>query len=131
VRIALGKFARSSIEEVLGSDLHAGIQTALIHYTRRLSSNLKPVRPPDFGWVSVEGADVFEVTVAPELQTVLEREAFEQEVPLDQILVHAVLVYLADLESVSFSGEVAKPESAADPLDGTPDSFRVASRLEV
>jgi hypothetical protein len=109
VKIALGKFARSGIEELLGSDLHVGVQAALAHYTDRLSSNLKPVRPPDFGWVSVDGTDTFDLTVAPQLEAALEREALEQRVPLDQILVHAVLVYLADVESVSFSDDLATP----------------------
>jgi hypothetical protein len=113
VKVALGKFARSSIEELLGADLHVGVQAALAHYTHRLSSNLKPVRPPDFAWVSLDGADTFDLTVAPELEAALEREALEQRVPLDQILVHAVLVYLADLESVSFSGELATPPTGA------------------
>lgn len=113
MKVALGKFARSSIEELLGADLHVGVQAALAHYTHRLSSNLKPVRPPDFAWVSLDGADTFDLTVAPELEAALEREALEQRVPLDQILVHAVLVYLADLESVSFSGELATPPTGA------------------
>ena len=85
----------------------------MTHYTRRLNSNLKPVRPPDFGWVSIDAGDVFDLTVAPELEAALEREAHEQKVSLDQILVHAVLVYLADLESVSFSGDTATPRSRA------------------
>jgi hypothetical protein len=113
VEIALGKFARSGIEELFGADLQVGIQAALTHYTRRLSSNLKPVRPPDFGWVSVDGADMFDLTVGSELEAALEREALEQKVPLDQILVHAVLVYLADQESVSFSGDAATPRPQA------------------
>ena len=85
----------------------------MTHYTHRLSSNLKPVQPPDFAWVSVDAADTFDLTVAPELEAALEQEALEQRVPLDQILVHAVLVYLADLESVSFSGELAAPPTEA------------------
>lgn len=113
MKIALGTFARSGIEEILGVDLQIGVQAALVHYTRRLSSNLKPVRPPEFGWVSVDSGDVFDLTVAPELEAALEREALEQKVSLDHILVHAVLVYLADLESVSFSGDTATPRSRA------------------
>ena len=113
MKVALGKFARSSIEELLGADLHDGVEAALTHYTHSMSSNLKPVRPPDFGWVSVDVGDTFDLTVAPELEAALEREALEQRVPLDQILVHAVLVYLADLESVTFSGEAATPRSQA------------------
>jgi hypothetical protein len=113
VKVALGKFARSSIEELLGGDLHDGVEAALTHYTHRLNSNLKPVRPPDFDWVSVDSGDIFDLTVAPELEAALEQEALEQRVPLDQILVHAVLVYLADLESVSFSGDLATPPTEA------------------
>jgi hypothetical protein len=120
VKIALGKFARSGIEELLGADLDVGVEAALTHYTHRLSSNLKPVRPPDFDWVSVDGADTFDLMVAPELEAALERDALDQKVPLDQIVVHAVLVYLADLESVSF-GDAAV---AGAPLDDAPGSLR-------
>jgi hypothetical protein len=104
VKIALGKFAGSGIEELFGADLGVGVQAALTHYTRRLSSNLKPVPPPRFDWSSVDAAAVFELPVAPEVEAALESEAREQKVTIEQILVHAVLVYLADLESETFSG---------------------------
>jgi hypothetical protein len=113
VKIALGKFARTGIEELLGADLAVGVQAALTHYTRRLSSNWKPVPLPRFDWPSVDAANVFDLPVAPELEAALEREALEQQVSVDQILAHAVLVYLADLESATFSGEIVVAGSPA------------------
>ena len=122
MKITLGKFARSGIEEVLGANLAVGLQEALTHYTRRLESNWKPVRPPQFDWPQAGPVDVFELKVAPELEAALEREAFKQQVPLDQILVHAVLVYLADLESAGFSvGDAAiERDPSGDPPPSVP-----------
>jgi hypothetical protein len=121
VKVALGKFARTGIEELLGADLAVGVQAALTHYTRRLGSNWKPVRPPHFDWVSLDGTDAFDLAVAPELEAELQREAREQQVPIEQILAHAVLVYLADLESVTFAGNTAV---AGDPLAEVPAPLR-------
>ena len=103
VKIALGKFAGSGIEELFGADLAVGVQAALTHYTRRLSSNLKPVPSPRFDWPAVDAAAVFDLPVAPEVEAALESEARKQKLPVEQILVHAVLVYLADLESATGS----------------------------
>jgi hypothetical protein len=47
VRVALGTFARAGIEARLGSDVAAaGVQAALLHYTRRLRSGWTPTEFP-------------------------------------------------------------------------------------
>jgi len=60
--------------------------------------------PPPFpGFCRDQASDgsgaEFELAVDPEIQTKLEREARRQAVQLEQLLVHAVFVYLADLDS--------------------------------
>jgi transglutaminase-like putative cysteine protease len=100
VRVALGTFARSGIEARLGSDLAAGVQAALLHYTRRLGSGRTPPELPRFrrgSALEASGAD-FDLPVDPEIQRILEREVRRQKAPAEQLAAHAVFVYLADLD---------------------------------
>jgi hypothetical protein len=117
LKIELGKFAGSGIEELFGADLAVGVQAALTHYTRRLSSNLKPVPAPQFDWPSVDATAVFDLAVPPEVEAALEKDAREQQMPVERILLHAVLVYLADLEDVTDHGAATVTvDEAAVPL---------------
>lgn len=101
MRIALGKFARSSIEARFGSDTAAGAQAALLHYTRRLKSGRPPVGIPRLsrGRIPRDTEVAFELAVSEEIQAALKREARRHQVPVGQVLEHAVFVYLADLDS--------------------------------
>lgn len=103
MRVALGKFARSGIESRFGADVAAGVQAALLHYTRRLMSGWPPVVIPRFcsdgAPASREDACAFELPVDPEIQAALEQEARRHRVPVGQVLAHAVFVYLADVDS--------------------------------
>lgn len=103
VKIALGTFARSGIEAKLGTDLAVGVRAALLHYTRRLKSEWAPVGPPQFRWgqTPLDAGTAFELAIGPEMEAALEREAHRYQVPVDQILLHAIFVYLADLDSSS------------------------------
>jgi hypothetical protein len=106
VKLALGKFACFCIETRFGADLQAGVQAALRHYTRRLKSAGRPADVPSFGRDQVpdgSGAE-FELDVDPGIQEMLEREARDQSVDVEQLLIHAVFVYLADLDASSFDG---------------------------
>lgn len=101
MRVALGTFIRSGIEAHFGSDVRAGIDAALRHYTRRLRSSRPPVGVPAF--LRQEGStgsgDAFDLEIAPEIEAALEREASRQRVSGEALLSHAVLVYLADLDA--------------------------------
>ncbi len=103
MRVALGTFARSGIEARFGTDVPAGAQAALLHYTRRLMSGWPPIGIPRFisGRASGEEEVTVELSVSPEIQAALEREARRHQVPVRQVLEHAVFVYLADLDSAS------------------------------
>jgi hypothetical protein len=100
MKVMLGTFACFCIEARFGTDLGSGVQAAARHYTRRLRSARKPVQIPRFLRDLPEDGERREVEVAiePEVQELLKREAGEQRVYLDQLLSHAVFVYLADLD---------------------------------
>ncbi len=105
MKVALGKFARSSIETRFGADIDAGIQAAVLHYARRLKSAWPPVGIPWFcrgkAAVSSDTVSSLEVLLDPELEEELECEARRNQVPVEQVLTHAVFVYLADMDSAS------------------------------
>ena len=103
MKVMLGTFACFCMETRFGPDVGTGVQAAVRHYTRRLRSARKPVEIPRFLRDQACGGDQreFEVTIEPEVQEILEREAGRMHVYLDQLLSHAVFVYLADLDAVA------------------------------
>lgn len=127
MEITLGRFARSGIETRLGGDVSTGVQLALHHYTRRLRSARRPIDPPHFGASAQPrsaGAATVEVTLDPEVEAILEQEARRQQLPLEQILRHAVFVCLADFD---FGPEAGGGAVSAGPtrLVGNSDEFRL------
>ncbi len=116
MKVTIGKFARRGIEDQLGPDLHAGFLAALAHYMRRLKSEWAPIRPPAFFCPEPGDAeDSLELTLEAETEAALEREAARHQVPVDQILTHAVLVYLADMDAAMDD----EPLEVASPVTGT------------
>lgn len=111
MKVTLGTFARSGIEAFVGSDIAAGVRAALVHYTARLRSGLMPARFPRFCAAVRRGSGeaVFEIPLDPEVERSLELEARRQNASLEQLVAHAVLVYLADLD---------RGETKADPNSG-------------
>ena len=111
VTIELGTFARCSIETRLGSNLRLGVLAAIQHYIRRLQSGWQPVLPPSFacGPLPGDGATTLELQIGPVTLATLERQAEIHRVPLNRVLVHAVFVYLADLESKTVGGFAKRP----------------------
>lgn len=101
MKLALGTFARLGIESRLGSNLGVGVLLALHHYTRRLSSGWCPIAPPRFcaEQAGDDGATEIELHVGPETRSRLESVAKMHHVPLNHVLLHAVFVYLADLDA--------------------------------
>lgn len=107
MKVELGKFALSSIEAHSGADLAGGVRAALHHYVYRLGSSLALTGPPRFlveGTRSERATSAFEVAVPPEIEAVLESHAHRHQVPLSQVLAHAVFTYLADLEAAAVIG---------------------------
>lgn len=103
MRVALGTFARSGIESHFGEEVAAGVQAALLHYTRRLRSSRKPVAFPRFqrGVTSeMSGLDL-ELPIDPSMEAALRHEVLRQGVSIESLAEHAVLVYLADLDAAA------------------------------
>ncbi len=100
MRVALGQFACSGIETHLGSDIPAGVRTALFHYAGKLKTGRRPVAFPRF-LAETAPADAelaFDLTVDAETEAMLEREALRQRTTTSQLVAHTVLIYLAELE---------------------------------
>lgn len=84
----------------MGSDLSAGVRTALFHYTGKLKTGRRPVAFPRFlaDQAPQETEVSFDLTIDPETEEMLEQEALRQRTTLGQLVAHAVLIYLAELE---------------------------------
>jgi hypothetical protein len=107
MRVSLGKFAQREIEARLGPDLVSGVDTALRHYARRLASGSAPVALPRFSHAGGEAGPVdLDLAIGHDVEQALAREVGGQGSSLGQLLTHAILVYLADLDR---SAEPSEP----------------------
>jgi len=106
MRVELGTFARAGLEARFGIDLAAGVDAALRHYTRRLRSQRTPLAVPAFrGERPKAGVNTeVDLSVSSEVEAALETEADRQEVPVSALCVHAVLIYLADIDAAGTDG---------------------------
>jgi hypothetical protein len=102
VKVSIGTFIRSSFETRFGSDVAKSLREACIHYARRLRSGRKPLAVPSL-YRRLETGNGSAQVVAFALQNPvhrqLEEEAKRQHVSMDELLLHAALVYLADLDA--------------------------------
>lgn len=101
MRIALGTFACLGIESHLGSDVPAAARAALARYLGKLESCSPPIDFPRFRRedAPAEAAVSFELPMDTATQTALTREAVTQGTTVSQLVTHAVLDYLAELDS--------------------------------
>lgn len=101
MRVALDKFARLGIETHLGADVAAGIRTALIQYAHKLESGRRSVALPRFLAIQPfpeQGEYSFDLTIDSQTEATLEEEAARQGTTMNLLAVHAVMVYMAELE---------------------------------
>jgi hypothetical protein len=129
LRVVLEPFAVASLETRFGSDVSVGTQAALRHYVRRLRSQRKPVAIPSFRRGPEAGTlagPELELSVPPDVEAALTREARRQGVSLERIVAHAVFVYVADLEAPA-PGRVAD-SGDQDPAEEGPVPARSSSR---
>lgn len=130
LKVALGEFARSSLEASFGSDLESGAQAAVRHYARRLRSRRPPPPFPAFlpGPDDPDSAAVeLELCVAADVEATLVGEADRWQVPLERIVASAVLLYLADIDAAGAPSEVGPREDPA--LRRYGDSAEVSGQL--
>jgi hypothetical protein len=108
VKVSLGKFVRSSFETRFGADFASVMRQACIHYARRLRSGRKPLGAPNFyrrhgTGGSDSGLMPVEFPLDDRIMKQLEWEARRQHLSMDEMFVHAALVYLADLDAAPTS----------------------------
>ncbi len=104
VKVSIGTFVRSSFETRFGSDVAKSLREACIHYARRLRSGRKPRAVPSLyrGLETANrSAQVVEFALGNQIRDQLEEEALRQRVSMDELLRHAALVYLADLDATA------------------------------
>lgn len=99
MKLVLGTFARDGIEALWGSDLSAGVRTALRDFAKRERSG----RAKRVDWRRVRqlggaGSD-FELSIDGETEEALELKAREHGgITVEELAAHAVLAYLADCD---------------------------------
>ncbi len=103
MRVVLGPIARSGLEAHLGGDLDAGIRAALFHYVGKVRNGRGPVEYPSFllGRGFGESAVEVEVELDREVEATIVEEAERQRLTVAQLAGHAVLAYLAELDSIT------------------------------
>ncbi|MGH2975971.1 MAG: hypothetical protein ACRDLL_14045 [Solirubrobacterales bacterium] len=109
MKIALGPLARFGIESELDSTLGDAVRAALSHYRGKVEAGRPPLRPPSFleGHEPADGATmVLDLTIDPETEAILEREALAQGIDLERLAAHTVLTYLAEFDFLSAPGRV-------------------------
>lgn len=116
MKVALGSLAKSGLEQRIGPDIPAAINTALVYYVGKLSSGRGPAKFPKFllltdeegggGQADKEGPfpggdrPEVEVEVDERIEAALFTDAERQGVSPTDLAGHAVLVYLAELDLV-------------------------------
>ena len=99
MKLVLGTFARDGIEALWGSDLSAGVRTAL----RRYAGHERSGRAKRVDWRCVrqlgdDGVDL-ELSLDSETEEALELKAREYGgITVEELAAHAVLAYLADCD---------------------------------
>jgi hypothetical protein len=122
MRVALDIFARSGIETHLGQDLVAGVRAALRHYTRRLDREAEELpRFPRFRRELIPDPErrgtELELSVDPAVEAALAHEARESPgVTVEQMVAHAVMVYLADMDRRDEAGQGPSAMPTRSPL---------------
>ena len=95
--MTVGTFLAVAID-ANGGDLRTLVSTALAHYRKVLEAAEKPVRVPRFLDSPEPRRTEVDVPIEPALEEMLRAEAARQRVPVENLLSHAVFLYLADLD---------------------------------
>lgn len=103
MKIELGPFARMGVEEQSGTDVANGVHEVLLQYTGGLEE-LDPGPPPRFFNKRPAAADenvVFMLAVDPKVKAALKEAASRYGMSMQEIVSHAVMVYLAATDARS------------------------------
>lgn len=96
MRVSLGTFAYSCIEARFGEDVDATVEAALDRYADRIESGTQDLPMPIFwfGRAVTEAQFDIDIDVDSRKRRLLEVEARRQELTIEQLLTHAVFLYL-------------------------------------
>lgn len=103
VNVQLGELACRGLEGHFGPDLSNGVRKALLHYAYKLRVGRRPIAPPRFLGDPPPPRVELDLTLDSETEAVLGEEARKLHVSLSRLAVHAVFVYLAELEFLGVS----------------------------
>lgn len=102
MKISLGTIACTGFGSHLGSKLAEEAHLALRDYAEKLQAGQEPIGIPSFRRDQQPSSSVLvdlDLMLDEQTRRVLEREARRQGTSVDRLAAHAVLVYLADLDS--------------------------------
>jgi hypothetical protein len=120
MKVEVGSLAREGLETRVGPDLGAAINAALVYYVGRLRSGRVPIPYPRFLHEGAAADDSFvvrraealiEVSVDERIEAALDTEARRQQVGIEQLAGHAVMVFLGELDLI---GEPAPGEPTSE-----------------
>jgi hypothetical protein len=101
MRVALGAFACAGIRTHMGGNatVSAAVEKAVFHYTSRLKAGRSLIDVPSLEGLGTKDPELLlDLEVVPEIEELLEREADRQGVSVEDLVAHAVLLYLAELD---------------------------------
>lgn len=103
MKIHLGAFADTGMDALLECERATAVGAALRRYARRIEAGRRPAAFPRFRANADVDCPVAEVDVALDerIRETLEHEARRQAISTEQLLQHAVIVYLAELDAAS------------------------------
>jgi len=110
MKVRLGKFAQSGVESQLGTNLTEAVETAIRHYTGKLTYGRPPTPYPqflgtkasqDFGTHTSASDEVIELNLDSGTEALLRREAMRHDTDVNAIVTHSVMVYLAEIDFLS------------------------------
>jgi hypothetical protein len=137
MRVALGTFARSGLEDFVAPDLGTAVNAALAYHVDRTSNGRGAVKFPMFlsAPADVGGArhraeaeatagpqSEVEVEVDEQVEAAIRRDATRQGITATELAGHAVLAYLANLDLVDASG-TARSWRRTESAEASPPRF--------
>lgn len=109
MRVSLGTFACSCIEARFGRDISGVVEAALNRYADRIESRT-PDLPMPFFWFGraiTEAQTELDIQIDSRKRRLFEAEAHRQGLAIEQLLTHAVFLYLGDISTPQIDSSTA------------------------
>jgi hypothetical protein len=101
--MAIGTFLAYAIQAA-GGNPRVLVSSALTHYRDALEGDEPPLRVPALLAAPVRRLAEIDLPIEPSLEKLLRIEAARQKVTVENLLNHAVFLYLADLDRAADAG---------------------------